>query len=264
MREHDGHDLKAPYFVDSTGRIEIYHGEALELLPELPVGSFDALITDPPYSSGGFIRSDRTRSTTSKYVQTGVIDFRPEFSGDNRDQRGFLAWCALWMSAARAAMKTGAPIACFTDWRQLPTTTDAIQAGGWVWRGVAVWSKVYGRVNSSGFSSASEFVAWGTNGPALEREDYPPGVFECQSEKTGREHIAQKPVDLMKWVCRICAPGGLILDPFMGSGSTLVAAKLDGRRAVGFDCEERYCEMAARRLQQEVLPFDEGAKGARP
>ncbi len=71
----------------------------------------------------------------------------------------------------------------------------------------------------------------------------------------GKQHPTQKPVDLMKW-CLGFAPDGMVLDPFMGSGTTLRAAKDLGRRAVGVEIEERYCEIAANRLRQRVLPLE--------
>lgn len=248
--------MRAPYF--QREGVTIYLGDALELLPELEPGKFAALVTDPPYSSGGAFRGDRTRPAVEKYVQWGTLAYRPDFAGDSRDQRGFLAWCSLWLAAARAACRPSAHAAVFSDWRQLPTMTDALQAGGWTWRGVAVWSKAYGRVNSAGFSAATEFVPWGTNGPAPEeRETYPAGVFECQSQRGDeRAHVAQKPEPVMRWLCSVVEKGGPILDPFMGSGTTLRAALDMGNPVVGFDSDERYCEMAARRLGQGVLAFE--------
>lgn len=241
-----------PYYDDGT--CTIYHGDCFDVLAELD--GIDAVITDPPYSSGGAFRGDRMQQTSAKYMNSGTLAYRPDFAGDNRDQRSFLAWCALWMNAARNASRPGAAIAAFIDWRQLPTMTDAVQAGGWTWRGVAVWSKKYGRPNPAGFSSAAEFLVWGTNGPADERENYPAGVIECQKPPAKeRTHAAQKPEPVMRWAVGLALPGQTVLDPFMGSGTTLRAAKDMGCRGIGIEVEERYCEIAANRLAQEVLPL---------
>ena len=239
-----------PYYEDDN--CTIYHGDAFEVLHDLD--GVGAIITDPPYSSGGAFRSDRTRNTTDKYVNSDTAAYRPDFAGDNRDQHGFAAWCALWLSAGHRACVEGAVVACFTDWRQLPTMTDAIQAGGFVWRGVAVWAKGFGRPRNGGFSSSAEFVAWGSAGPLQESDQYPPGLFESPtpSEKL---HVAQKPEPVMRWLCGVAPPGTVVLDPFMGSGTTLRAAKDLGHRAIGIDVDERYCEIAADRLAQEVLPL---------
>jgi site-specific DNA-methyltransferase (adenine-specific) len=192
-----------PYYQDEA--VTIYNGDALEILPQL--SGMGAVVTDPPYSSGGAFRGDRSVGVVSKYVHTGVAAYRPEFAGDNRDQRSFLAWSMLWMNAARVASIPGSPIACFIDWRQLPVLSDAIQAGGWTWRGVAVWSKKFGRPTAGRFSSACEFVVWGSHGPMQEWDSYPPGIFEASPPSgEAKDHIAQKPAEVMKWVCRIAPP----------------------------------------------------------
>lgn len=122
----------------TADRWSIHRGEALAWLRSLPDGYADAVITDPPYSSGGAFRSDRVKSTDTKYTGTEHRGRRPDFSGDNRDQRGYLAWCALWLSEAARVLGPGGVVVLFTDWRQLPTTTDALQVGGLVWQGLAV------------------------------------------------------------------------------------------------------------------------------
>ena len=108
-------------------RWELRRGEALWELRTLEAQSVDAIITDPPYSSGGFTRGDRMAKPGKKYEQTGLKQPRAEFAGDNRDQRSFAYWCALWLAECLRVAKPGAPIAIFTDWRQLPSTTDALQ-----------------------------------------------------------------------------------------------------------------------------------------
>jgi site-specific DNA-methyltransferase (adenine-specific) len=239
-----------PYY-EADG-ITIYHGDCFDILHDL--SDVDAVVTDPPYSSGGAFRGDRAMATTTKYVNGETAAYRPEFAGDNRDQRAFIVWCTMWLNAARRATKPGGIVASFTDWRQLPSLSDAVQAGGWTWRGVAVWEKGFGRPTPGRFSNAAEYVVWGSHGPMPEREQYPPGIFRSAPPKD-REHIAQKPLEVMRWLMGVVPPSSLVLDPFMGSGTTLRAAADCGHRAIGIEVDERYCEIAAKRLAQGVLDF---------
>lgn len=71
----------------------------------------------------------------------------------------------------------------------------------------------------------------------------------------GKQHPTQKPVELMTWCISLADDPATILDPFMGSGTTLRAAKDLGRKAIGIEIEEKYCEIAAKRMQQEVFDF---------
>jgi site-specific DNA-methyltransferase (adenine-specific) len=238
-----------PYYQDAS--VTIYHGDMFDILPTL--SGVGAVITDPPYSSGGAFRGDRAMQTSTKYVNSDTASYRPEFAGDNRDQRSFLAWCALWMNAARQASNPHAVMCSFIDWRQLPILTDAVQAGGWTWRGLATWWKPGIRMQRGSFSASAEYVVYATNGPAkTDFDGAVQNVFKC-APAPNKEHIAEKPADVMSWVVSVVAPSSLVLDPFMGSGSTLFAAKGKGHRAIGIDVDERYCEIAARRCSQETL-----------
>jgi site-specific DNA-methyltransferase (adenine-specific) len=229
------------------GGITIYHADALDILPRL--AGVGAVVTDSPYSSGGQYRGDRSQPTTTKYVQSQTKSYRAEFAGDNRDQRSYLAWAALWLNAARRASTPGALVVSFIDWRQLPTMTDAVQAGGWIWRGIAPWSKRFGRPRAGGFSSACEFAVWGSNGPMRAHKAYPAGIVECTAPPNkARQHVTQKPERVMAWALAPVPKGAVVLDPFMGSGTTLVAARALGYAAIGVEVDERYCEIAARRL----------------
>ena len=248
-----------PYY-EADG-ITIYHGEACATLAQLPEASVDVLLTDPPYSSGGMFRSDRARDPIAKYSSpswsTGeAAKGYGNFSGDSRDQRSFGLWVASWSWGALRATRPGGHCFLFSDWRQLPTATDAAQLGGWAWRGIVTWSKgAAGGIPIKGkFRSNAEFVVWATNGAHDQpTAEVPSSVIEIPSVRE-REHVTQKPVELLQHLLRV-VPGERLtaLDPFMGSGSTLVAARNLGHRCIGVEVEERYCEIAAKRLAQGVL-----------
>lgn len=234
--------------------VTIIRGDALHIIPTL--GQISAIVTDPPYSSGGMLRGDRMPSTRTKYQSTTVDTEHPDFTGDNRDQRGFTAWASLWLSLCLDITAPGGVCCLFSDWRQLPSVTDALQAGGWVWRGIVPWDKVNSRPMPNRFRSQCEFVAWGTNGPrnfdtaaatyhAGILREAPPNIFE-------RVHATQKPVAIMARLVEIAPAGAVILDPFMGSGTTGVACIRTGRRFIGIEKDAKCYELAHARLENEL------------
>lgn len=246
-----------PTWETTDGAVKLYLGDALCILPELPEDSIDAVITDPPYSSGGMFRGDRSnRSTREKYQSTGAIKEHATFTGDNRDQRGWQKWMALWLIDAAVLAKPGAMLCCFTDWRQLPVATDAIQAGGWLWMGIVPWDKVIARPQPNRFRSQAEFILWGTNGfrnYELMNARYHDGVFAVTTTPTeDREHATQKPVELMEKLVLVADEDGIVLDPFMGSGTTGVAAVRAGRGFVGIEKEAAHFETAKCRITAEL------------
>lgn len=160
---------------------------------------------------------------------------------------------SLWTSAALRLAKPGALACLFTDWRQLPTTTDALQAGGWIWRGIAPWDKGSSRPMLGGFRNQCEFVVWGTAGPRdPEARRCHAGVLRTPIVRD-RDHIAQKPEEVMRWLTGAAPPGGLVLDPFLGSGTTARAAVDLGLRVIGIESDEAYCEVAAERMATLTL-----------
>lgn len=231
---------------------QIDEADAVSWLSELAEGSVDAVITDPPYSSGGAFRGDRIQDVHTKYVQSGseIGAALQGFSGDNRDQRSYAYWSHLWMSAARHALAPGGVLLVFTDWRQLPTTTDALQAAGIVWRGIVPWHKPNGRRTQGRFANNCEYIIWGTNGPrALDASSTLDGFYQMNNPRgETRLHITQKPVELMRHLVRIAPPGGLVVDPFTGSGSTGVAALEEGRRFAGCEISPHFARAARERL----------------
>ena len=242
------------YYQDE--HVTLYHGDCLEVMQGLGEGSVDLILADPPYSSGGAFRGDRMASTSAKYVGSDTKRVLDDFTGDNRDQRGYLMWSNLWISQALYAATPGSIIGIFTDWRQLPTTTDALQVGGGVWRGIVPWHKPGGRRTQGRYANNCEYLVWGTNGPRGLYGDQEASTldgFWQENAPRERDHQTQKPQALLEWLIGITPPGTTVLDPVIGSGTTLVAAKSSGRRAIGIEKSEAFCEIAARRLSQDVL-----------
>ncbi|CAQ43928.1 site-specific DNA-methyltransferase [Stenotrophomonas maltophilia] len=230
---------------------ELIQGDALTILPTLPANSFDALITDPPYASGGTHASARQRGPNEKYMQSGGPRLHADFPSDERDQRSHLAWMHLWLAQCNRVLRDGAPVLLFTDWRQLPLTTDALQCAGFTWRGVAVWDKTGGvRPQRGRFSNQAEYVVWGSKGgmPLGRAAPTLPGVFREAVRKADKHHLTGKPTDLMRQLVRICEQGGRILDPFAGSGTTLVAAEAEGYSWTGIEMTGHYFDVAKSRL----------------
>lgn len=184
----------------------------------LPHITADVVVTDPPYGVLGDTGSAATRR-----------------SRDNKDN-GIMAWDIAPGREVIDAVIGNRPSAiwggCHLDLQRT--------------YGYLVWDK---QIDNLNFGEV-EFC-W-TN------LRFAPRIFRHRAVAIdgGKVHPTQKPVALMRW-CIGFMPEGVILDPFMGSGTTLVAAKQLGRRAIGIELEERYCELAAKRLQQEVLPLHE-------
>ena len=240
---------------DFDNSFQLIAGDCLEELVKLPTGSFDALVTDPPYNSGGRTAYERSgRLPSQKYVVGGTKKVRCDFEGENRDQRGYAYWCALWLTECYRLLKVGSPVLLFTDWRQMPLTTDILQAGGFVWRGVVAWDKggacrpMLGR-----FAHQAEYVVWGSKGPmGNQREGVHtlPGVYQHGVKQSDKHHMTGKPTPLMEDLLKIVTPGGLVLDPFAGSGTTGVACIRTGRRFVGIEKQPEYAEISLQRLTE--------------
>lgn len=110
--------------------VTLFNGESLTILSEMPADSVDAILTDPPYSSGGMSMSARQADPTSKYQSSGCKKHYPPMLGDAKDQRSWTMWCTLWLVQCWRVARSGAPLMVFTDWRQLPALTDAVQGAG--------------------------------------------------------------------------------------------------------------------------------------
>lgn len=210
-----------PYYQESG--ITIFHGDCREILPHLP--KVDAVVSDPPYGMSWDGRVTRGKNGTGSVGPTR--HYGVTIAGDDApfDPSPFL----------------GFPEVLLWGFNHYP---ERLSRGT-----VLVWLKRYDDGFGSFLSDAE--VAWLNTGHGV----YCRRDVSMQGESGTRIHPTQKPVGVMQW-CLGFIEGGVILDPFMGSGTTLVAAKRLGRQAIGIEIEEKYCEVAVERLRQEVLPFD--------
>lgn len=245
---HGRETVPKPFYEDEL--VTLYQGDCLAVLKDLPSDIVDAVITDPPYCSGGTHAADRSRSTKDKYLTSGIDSPFPNFGGDSKDQRAFQFWCLMWLSECYRLTRDGGVLAQFTDWRQLPVTTDIVQGADWTWKGVAVWNKKNSRPRKGGFRNQCEYVVWGSKGALPVEGPCLSGCFDnaiVMGKK--RLHQTQKPVEVMQAICEVAwREESVILDPFAGSGSTLAAAKRLGKRAIGIERSPHYAEVAAERL----------------
>ncbi|MGW3058493.1 DNA-methyltransferase [Streptomyces goshikiensis] len=234
----------------------LHQGDALTVLATLPDACADSVITDPPYNSGGRTAKERTsRSARQKYVSADAQHALPDFTGENMDQRSYTLWLTQIMTEAHRVTKPGGTGLLFTDWRQLPATTDAFQAAGWLWLGLLAWHKPQARPQKGKFRQDTEYIVWGAKGKidAAANPVYLPGMFSAsQPSGKARQHITQKPVEVMRQLVKIAPPGGTVLDFCAGSGSTGVAALLEGRSFIGIEKTSQYAAVASDRLTETL------------
>ena len=221
-----------PYY-EQDG-IVIYHGDCREILPL----EADVLLTDPPYSSGGFQEAGKS---------TGSIGTRSSstIANDNLSTRGYRRLMREVLRGCRVD-----EVYMFTDWRMWIETFDALEDGGWRVRNMLVWDK---RTMGMGmpWRNQHELIAFAKRTAGELRAGNRGNVLGA-SRSGNEHHPTEKPLDLVHGILSN-ALEGTVLDPFMGSGTTLVAAKNAGRGAIGIEVDERYCEVAAKRLAQGVL-----------
>lgn len=227
-----------PYY-EHAG-ITIYHGDCREILPALD--KVDLVLTDPPYGvnyKGGQLNPYRDKLVNNdRNVYDWVIPILFQICDGP---------CYIFFAGTRASY----------IFQAVALAKGKIHA-------LIIWNKInatYTAINSQ-YKQRHEPILYckGANsktlwcGPTNECT-----VWDIPVEANNQYHPTQKPVAVMKRAIRN-HNSQTILDPFMGSGTTLRAAKDLGRRAIGIELEEKYCEIAARRLAQEVLQF-EGERG---
>lgn len=231
--------------------VTLYHGDSLEVCTSLPAGSVDAILTDPPYSSGG--RRENSKSMR-KSMTRGVND-ADWIRGDSMGTTAFMWFMREQGMQWRRITREGGHLLSFIDWRMAYNLSTSLETADFSLNSMLVWNK--GRIGmGSPFRNQHEFIVHMSAGtPSKPQRRDVPNVLTYAPIRNG-DHPTEKPGQLLETLLSVVTPeGGVVLDPFAGSGSSLSAARALGLKSIGVELDERYCEVIAKRCSQEVLDF---------
>ena len=215
--------------------------DCLDGLAEVPDNSVDLVVTDPPYGIG--IKSQGANNGQSKLNPWADIC-------------NASLWYSAWMKECRRVLKDDGALWSFINWRYLPTLTKAGLDIGWSIESLLIWDKCWiGPGGVKGLRPSYEMVALFTM-PGFKIQNR--GLPDIQRFKWGSYkptgHPAEKPLDLIRWLIQTSdkTSGAVILDPFMGSGTTGCGAVLEGNNYIGFELDPNWAEKGHQRISEEV------------
>ena len=255
------HELADPYYADEAGRV--YLGDSFELLPLLPEGSIDMVFADPPYflSNGGISCSGGKQVSVNKgaWDEGFTLDEKHEF---NRR----------WIRLCKRGMKDTGTIWISGTLHNIYSIGMALEQEGFKIINNITWQKTNPPPNLACrcFTHSTETVLWAKKDSKKARhcfnyedmkavnggkqmKDVWTGSLTKASEKTEGKHPTQKPLYLLERIILASThEEDLVIDPFLGSGTTAVAAKGLGRRYLGIEASAEYVDIARRRLEKTM------------
>ncbi len=225
-----------PYY--ERDGISIYHGDMRDVLPCIQAA--DLVVTDPPYVIG----------LASSVQETSEV-------GGWADLMNAATWYGTWLAECGRLTALSGAAWVFNSWRSFPALARGAREARWPIQSLLVWDKQSIGTGLRGLRPRYELVALFAHRRFSIPDRTITDIYTCRwpagCKPTG--HPAEKPVPLLRYLIEISG-GHLVLDPFVGSGSTLVAAKQLGRSAVGIELEERWCELASNRLEATAPASD--------
>lgn len=234
-------------------RVTLYHGDCLEVMADMDAESIDAVLTDPPYSSGG--RRENARSLRKSMTRS--VEDDEWIRGDAMSTSGFVYLLRSCGVQWRRILKPGGHALAFIDWRMSLNLAAALESADLRQHPILVWDK--GRLGMGAiFRNQHEFIVHTSAGnPTPPQRRDVPNVLRFPPVRDG-DHPTEKPQALLETLLSVVAPPrSTVLDPFSGSGSTLYAARALGHHAVGIESDERWCEVIAKRVQADTFDFGE-------
>ena len=212
-----------PYYQDEQSGITIYHGDCLQIMKEFPDNSFDLCLTDPPYGINICKSGTVGGENLAKVKDYGKCEWDSKIPTKEYFDEMFRLSTNQIIFGGNYFIEHLTNTPCFIVWDKNNTENFADCELAW-----------------TSFKSATKMVKFTWNG----------FIQGNMKEKDYRQHPTQKPNSVMKWILRkYSEPNQTILDPFLGSGTTLVACKELGRKGIGIEISEEYCAIAKKRIQ---------------
>lgn len=236
-------------------KVELFQGDCLDLIKDIPDGSVDCIITDPPYGTTNcdwdkrFDLNRFFKESFSCLKKNGalVVFSQQPFSTDLVNAgRKFFRYEIIWhktratgfLNARKMPLRAHENILVF--YRKLPTYNPVFSVKKAYLRVSGGTSEVYGKIKDR-HSTKSD------------GKRYPHDVIKMPHHNFGLLHPTQKPVELTEWLVKTYTnPGDTVLDCFMGSGTTGVACVCNGRNFIGMELQEKYFEIAKNRIEDEI------------
>lgn len=217
---------------------KLVFGDCLTGMRDLETGSADSVVTDPPY---GIDYQSARRTDKTKRLEKIANDGKP------------FVW---FLPEAYRVLRDGGCLVCFCRWDVQEAFRQAIEWAGFEVKSQVIWDRgAHGMGDlKAAFAPQHDVIWFAVKGKFAFPGQRPPSVVPTM--RLGGEallHPNQKPVELMSYLIRsVTPPGGLVVEPFAGSGSTMVAAVRDGYRVVGYELDETHYKTALGRLDYEV------------
>jgi site-specific DNA-methyltransferase (adenine-specific) len=230
-----------------TGRDRIYEGDALDLLPQVPDGSVDLIITDPPFA----------------------IDFKAQRLNYNRKGANVLegyreipeaeygAFTRQWMTEAARVLAPDGSMYVFSGWNRLRDILEGLDAAGLTTVNHLIWKYQFGVFTKKKYVTSHYHILFVVKDPKRytfnKLDHYPEDVWTIQREywKGKMKTPTKLPREIVRKILLYSSnPGDLVLDPFLGSGTVAVVAMQEGRHFLGFEIVPEYCAFANECLQK--------------
>lgn len=241
------------------GDCVLYLGDCLEVMPT--IGKVDAVITDPPYCSGARNSADIAgrggMSRGQRWASKPITNDRMTVTG--------FTWLIRHVARqSYALLPDGGSFLSFIDWRQYPTLYGIVESVNFRVQTVAVWDKEHMALGN-GFRNQHEFLLHAAKGVPTIAHKGTPNILRHTRISASELHPTEKPVGLLELIIPVPTErGAIILDPFMGSGTTLVACAKTGRRFIGIELDPDYFEIACKRVREAYAQPDMFVEQAKP